>query len=152
MLERPAKLAQHTHGEETGHPRALVIAHAAANHRIVFLNIRRAELRVLPAVANRHHVQMRNHANGVLLVAQGDGAEAAVMILHIKSIITAAFERIIEHLAAIGAKRRAGLRQIGTADGGNARNPLQLGYIFRLMRFNPGRRLIQQLLISFIHQ
>ena len=121
VAERPAEVAQHAHREQSGHRRALVVAHAAPHERVVLGQVCRPELGVYPAVAHGHHVQMPYDAQRVGIVAHVNGARVTIVIYGLKAVVAAALQRRFQHPAAFRAEGRARLGQIGAAHGGYAR-------------------------------
>ena len=151
VLELPAKFPEHAHGKQRGNGCAFVIAHTAANQHIMLRHIGCAIRRINPSIAHRHHIQMGDHADGIHRIPHRNRNSVAIVILHVKAIMSSAFHHVIQHAAAIRAKRGAGLRFVRTAYGRDAGNALHLADVFFFMFRNPNRCFFQQFLIGLSH-
>ncbi len=151
MFERPAEFAQHAHCKQPRHCRALVVLHAAPYERVMFGQVRRAELRIYPALADRHDIQVADYAQRVFKISGVYRAGVAVVVSGFKAVVPPALQRHVQHAPALGAKRRAGLRKIGAANRRYARKQLNLGYEFSFVGVYPGLSAVKQFLYFGFH-
>ena len=152
--DQPQALAQrHTrllHGQQPEHPghrRPLVVNRAARVNLAV--GDLAPERRVRPAVALRHDIHMRQHADDLrpLRHARPDPlrvARVAVQVFHRQPVLTRKAQRQFQRPRRLGPKGRTGGRL--TLDAGDLQEPLCLLNQFVPVGVHPRRKLLVNLL------
>ena len=96
VLQRHARVAHRAHGVQRAQRRALVVDGAAAKDLAV--GDLAAEGIVGPALAGGNHVQVGQHAQGLLTAAHGDVAGVVVDVAGLKAVVPGGGKRRFQHL------------------------------------------------------